>query len=133
MHSNLHEDRSTFVTHLECAMTGERHEADVLHGLSRGAGKPLLVRYDLDGVRAALSKQVLAQRPPDFWRYRELLLCPEGAATYAAYGRACADGRVSAGETALLFICATGLKYPMPPSVARIDCRAPIDWAGLRS
>lgn len=73
MHSNLTEDRPTFVTHLECAMTGERHEADVLQGLSKGAAKPLLVRYDLDGVRAALTKEVLAQRPPDFWRYRELL------------------------------------------------------------
>ncbi|MEZ5668952.1 MAG: threonine synthase [Alphaproteobacteria bacterium] len=69
---NLTEDRPTFATHLECAMTGERYEADRLHGLSR-AGKPLLVRYDLDGVRAALSKQALAARPADLWRWRELL------------------------------------------------------------
>ena len=73
MHSNLTEDRPTFVTHLECAMTGEIHQADVLQGLSSGAGKPLLVRYDLDGVSRALTKEALAQRPPDFWRYRELL------------------------------------------------------------
>jgi len=38
------------VTHLECAYTGERYAADEIHNLSR-AGKPLLVRYDLDGVR----------------------------------------------------------------------------------
>jgi threonine synthase len=69
---NLTAERPTFVTHLECAMTGERHEADVVHNLSR-AGKPLLVRYDLAGVKKALSKDVLAQRPPDLWRYRELL------------------------------------------------------------
>jgi threonine synthase len=69
---NLTADRPSFVTHLECAMTGERHEADVVHNLSR-AGKPLLVRYDLAGVKKALSKDVLAQRPPDLWRYRELL------------------------------------------------------------
>ena len=62
MHSNLTEDRPTFVTHLECAMTGETHQADVLQGLSLGAGKPLLVRYDLDGVSGALTKQALAQR-----------------------------------------------------------------------
>ena len=62
----------SFVTHLECAMTGERHEADQVHNLSR-AGKPLLVRYDLAGVRKALSKDKLAARPPDLWRYRELL------------------------------------------------------------
>jgi threonine synthase len=44
-----------------------------------------------------------------------LLLCPEGAATYAAWKAALADGRVTPGETALLFNCATGLKYPLPP------------------
>ena len=53
-------------------MTGERHEADQVHNLSC-AGKPLLVRYDLAGVAKALSKEALAERPPDLWRYRELL------------------------------------------------------------
>ena len=69
---NLTVERPTFVTHLECSYTGERYPADEVHNLSR-AGKPLLVRYDLDGVRKALTKEALAQRPPDFWRYRELL------------------------------------------------------------
>jgi threonine synthase len=61
-----------FVTHLECSATGERYEPDRLHNLSR-AGKPLLVRYDLAGVKAALTKDALAGRPYDLWRYRELL------------------------------------------------------------
>jgi threonine synthase len=69
---NLTTERPTFVTHLECAATGERHAADEVHNLSR-AGKPLLVRYHLDGVKTALSKEKLAGRPPDLWRYRELL------------------------------------------------------------
>jgi threonine synthase len=69
---NLTTERATFVTHLECSATGERYDADVLHNLSR-AGKPLLVRYDLAGIRKALSKDALAQRPRDLWRYRELL------------------------------------------------------------
>ena len=69
---NLTADLPSFVTHLECAMTGERHEADQVHNLSR-AGKPLLVRYDLAGVKKALTKEKLAQRPADLWRYRELL------------------------------------------------------------
>src|SRR5438874_9242365 len=69
---NLTAERPTFVTHLECAATGETYPADQVHNLSR-AGKPLLVRYDLDGVRRALSKDALARRPPDLWRYRELL------------------------------------------------------------
>ena len=69
---NLTADRPTFVTHLECADTGERYPADEVHNLSR-SGKPLLVRYDLAGVRNALSKEALARRPADLWRYRELL------------------------------------------------------------
>ncbi|HTL65823.1 MAG TPA: threonine synthase [Pseudolabrys sp.] len=69
---NLTAKLPSFVTHLECAFTGERHDADQVHNLSR-AGKPLLVRYDLTGVRKALSKDKLAARAPDLWRYRELL------------------------------------------------------------
>jgi len=69
---NLTSERPTFVTHLECAYTGERHAADEVHNLSR-AGKPLLVCYDLAAVAKALSKEALARRSPDLWRYRELL------------------------------------------------------------
>jgi threonine synthase len=69
---NLTTERKTFVTHLECSATAERYAADEIHNLSK-AGKPLLVRYDLDGVKQALSKDELAMRPPDLWRYREML------------------------------------------------------------
>jgi threonine synthase len=69
---NLTADRPSFVTHLECSMTGERYEADRLHGLSR-AGRPLLVRYDLARVREALTRRALEARPADLWRWRELL------------------------------------------------------------
>ena len=53
-------------------MTGERYEADRLHGLST-VGRPLLVRYDLEAVRSVLTKEALRDRPRDLWRYRELL------------------------------------------------------------
>ena len=72
MNENLTADRATFVTHLECSLTGERYEADQRHNLSR-AGRPLLVRYDLDAVRAALPRETLAARATDLWRWRELL------------------------------------------------------------
>ncbi|MEH3103174.1 MAG: threonine synthase [Sphingomonas phyllosphaerae] len=72
MNENLTADRPTFVTHLECSLTGERYEADRLHNISR-AGRPLLVRYDLEAVRAALPRDTLAARATDLWRWRELL------------------------------------------------------------
>jgi threonine synthase len=62
----------TFVTHLECSATGERYPADQLHNLS-DAGKPLLVRYDLPAIAAAVDRDDLAERAPDLWRYREFL------------------------------------------------------------
>ncbi|SRR5579885_18575 len=62
----------SFVTHLECSETGERYEPDRLYNLSR-AGKPLLVRYDLAGVKRAMTKEKLRGREPTLWRYRELL------------------------------------------------------------
>jgi threonine synthase len=67
-----------YVTHLECSLTGERHEAGRLHNLSR-AGKPLLVRYDLEAVRGALTRDKLARRAGGMWKWRELLPLPEGA------------------------------------------------------
>ena len=70
--SNLTVERPTFVTHLECSLTGERYEADRLQGLSK-AGRPLLVRYDLAAAGKALDRDMLKRREPDFWRYRELL------------------------------------------------------------
>src|SRR6202049_1063126 len=69
---NLTIERPTFVTHLECAMEGDHYPADQIHNLSK-ANKPLLVRYDLAGVKKALTKDALAQRPADLWRYREML------------------------------------------------------------
>lgn len=64
--------RESFVSHLECSLTGERCEAGRVHGLSK-AGRPLLVRYDLDAVAGAISKEALSERSEGFWRYREFL------------------------------------------------------------
>jgi threonine synthase len=64
------------VTHLECSLTAERYEAGQLHNLSR-AGKPLLVRYDLDKARRTLNREDLAQRARNMWKWRELLPLPE--------------------------------------------------------
>src|SRR5258707_5174356 len=72
LESNRTAERPTFVTHLECSLTGERYEADRLHGLS-AAGRPLLVRYDLAGIGKSVTRGALKGREPDFWRYREVL------------------------------------------------------------
>ena len=64
-------------------------------------------------------------------RTEGFLLCPEGAATYAALKQALADGRIRRDERAVLFNCATGLKYPLPPARRTLDRFKPIDFAVL--
>ncbi len=72
MEDNLTTERPTFVSHLECGATGTKVSPDQIYNLSE-AGKPLLVRYDLEAVGKAVSRDDLAARGPDLWRYRELL------------------------------------------------------------
>ncbi|MFT6518125.1 MAG: threonine synthase [Candidatus Azotimanducaceae bacterium] len=72
MNSTLDNETPTFVTHLECSATGKHYPSDQLHNLSE-AGKPLLVRYDLEALGNALSKKDLSRRAPELWRYREFL------------------------------------------------------------
>ena len=62
-----------------------------------------------------------------------LLLCPEGAATYAAYRQARVDGLIDPGSQVVLFNCATGLKYPMPEVTATFDAEAPNAYAQFLS
>lgn len=62
-----------------------------------------------------------------------LLLCPEGAATAAAYKKALADGLVSPDETAVLYNCATGLKYPLDPVSNKLNKDVEIDYTQFSS
>jgi threonine synthase len=59
-------------THLECSATGAREASERLAGVS-AAGKPLLARYDLDALRGRLTRQAVAARRADLWRYAEVL------------------------------------------------------------
>jgi threonine synthase len=61
----------SFVSHLESALDGTVLPADRPQTLHKD--RPLWVRYDLERVRQAMSKQSLAARPSGMWRYRELL------------------------------------------------------------
>lgn len=61
----------SFVSHLEGAIDDERLEARQIHTLHNG--RPIWVRYDLDRVRASVSRSDISSRRPDMWRYRELL------------------------------------------------------------
>ena len=59
------------------------------------------------------------------------LMCPEGGATLAAYKAALASGKIDKHEQAVLFNCATGLKYPMPEASRTLDKASDIDFSTL--
>ena len=70
--AHLVDEHPTFVTHLECAMTGEVFPADTVQGLS-SVGRPLLVRYDLAAAAEAADRATVEARADDWWKYREIL------------------------------------------------------------
>jgi threonine synthase len=73
------------------------------------------------GFAVAVTDEAITAAIDEVARAEGLLLCPEGAATYAALQQSRADGRIRRDERALLFNCATGLKYPMPPVGRTLD------------
>lgn len=60
------------LSHLECSRDGSPHDADVVQGTSP-LGVPLLARYDLERAAATVTPADIAARPPDLWRYHEVL------------------------------------------------------------
>jgi threonine synthase len=83
------------------------------------------------GFAIAVSDEAITAAVDEVARGEGFLMCPEGGATYAAYKAALADGRVKKTDRAVLFNCATGLKYPMPKVTATLDRTKPIDFTKL--
>ena len=83
------------------------------------------------GFAIAVSDEAISAALDEVARQEGFLMCPEGAATYAAYKQSLADGRVARGEQIMLFNCATGLKYPLPPVNRTLDRHGTIDFAAL--
>ncbi|HEY1190790.1 MAG TPA: threonine synthase [Gemmata sp.] len=63
-----------YVSHLEAAIDGTALPFGRLANMHNG--RPIWVRYHLDAVKAAVTPQDIAKRPPSLWRYRELLPLP---------------------------------------------------------
>jgi threonine synthase len=77
---SLYDSKASFVTNLECSITGkDDYKAGSIYGLSE-AGRPLLVRYDLDAIKNSVTKEEMEARPGGFWKYREFLPVNSGDA-----------------------------------------------------
>ncbi len=84
-----------------------------------------------DGFAIAVDDESILAARDEVSGREGFLMCPEGAATYAAYKQSIADGRVRPDESAVLFNCATGLKYELPPMPNTLDCTQPVDYSTL--
>ena len=83
------------------------------------------------GFAIAVPDEAISAALDEMAREEGFLLCPEGAATYAAYKQSLADGRVQRTDQVMLFNCASGLKYPLPRIERKLDRHKPIDYPAL--
>jgi threonine synthase len=102
-----------FVTHLESALDGTHLSAGQAQTMHRD--RPLWVRYDLEAVARAVSREELNNRVPSLWRYRELL-------PYADE-----DAIVSLGETMTPLVSCPNLgsRYGLKQLLVKDESRLP--------
>ncbi len=62
----------SYISHLECPKCSAEYDEQQVQQLCN-CGSPLLVRYDLEKVKANLSQKDLSSRTNSLWRYHELL------------------------------------------------------------
>ena len=63
----------SYLTHLECTVTGRSFSAAELQTLSPASQKVLFPRYDLEAAGRAMDRSAIARRPPGIWRYFEVM------------------------------------------------------------
>src|SRR5213594_423365 len=68
----------SFLSCVECTVCGQRHDPKRILTVCETCGQMLAARYDLERVRASVSKDALRQRPPGMYRFRELLPLEDG-------------------------------------------------------
>jgi threonine synthase len=84
------------------------------------------------GFAIAVSDEEIATCGDEIARNNGILLCPEGAAACAAWRRSLSEGLVEQDARVVIFNCASGLKYPLPPAEKRLDLNKPVDFAEVR-
>jgi threonine synthase len=62
-----------YLLHLECTACGATSSPERLNTVCSECGKVLFPRYDLDRARSEFRREMLAERAPTMWRYREVM------------------------------------------------------------
>jgi threonine synthase len=86
-------------------------------------GDFLIIRAikESNGFAIAIDDEDIMKARNKIGREDGLLMCPEGAATFAAYEQSLKLGLVKKEDNVILFNTATGLKYPLPKVMKNID------------
>ena len=86
-------------------------------------GDFLIIRAikESNGFAIAIDDEDIMAARNKIGREDGLLMCPEGAATFAAYEQSLKLGLVKKEDNVILFNTATGLKYPLPKVLKTID------------
>jgi threonine synthase len=121
---------------------GERHAEPWIdaHTVASGIRVPAAIGdfLILDAVResggfaTAVTDASIEQARSDAAVQDGVLLCPEGAATLAAYRMALESGQVSTDDEVVRYNCGSGLKYPMPAAGTDIDRHKPVDYEAMK-
>ena len=63
----------SYLTHLECTYCHSTYSADEPHRICTECSKVLYPRYDLQAAKKDLKRETLKDRPPNMWRYFEVM------------------------------------------------------------
>ena len=63
----------SYFTHLECTNCGEIYPSSKPIRICLSCSKVIYARYDLELAKSGISKSIIKGRPPNMWRYFELL------------------------------------------------------------
>ena len=63
----------SYVTHLTCSGCSKKYPASQVQTYCPDCHSPLLVSYDLDGIRRNHPRESFTARPRGMWRWHELL------------------------------------------------------------
>ena len=80
------------------------------------------------GFAIAISDEEIMQTRDRVANIDGCFLCPEGAATMSAYEKSLSSKLISKDDKVLLFNCATGLKYPLPPVINKLDKNKKVNY-----
>ena len=80
------------------------------------------------GFAIAISDEEIMQTRDRVANIDGCFLCPEGAATMSAYEKSLSSKLISKDDKVILFNCATGLKYPLPPVTNKLDKNKKVNY-----